>query len=204
MVILRPTRRLRSLLPTAVVSGRSDTALGDWYVNRIAVDRQPLLLFVSSTTLLPMLVPARDVRRLPDRLGTLVAARLRRCGIEAQIIAAEQQAMDTVSVAPTVDRSVLDIMVDFAKAVPHYVGPRRWAGEALAVAEDRLAETPCHAALSGDRVIFPNQKAPELLRGKWLANTPLQPTSGAKIVVHRSRMSGMSLGRQDNATMGTE
>ena len=92
--------------------------------------------------------------------------------------------MDPVSVAPTVDRSVLGIMVDFAKAVPHYVERRRWAGEALAVAEDRLAETPCHAGLSRDHLIFPNRKTPELLRAKWLANKPLQPTSGGKIVVH--------------------
>ena len=103
MVILRPTRKLRSLLPTAAVSARSDTALGDWYVNRIVVDRQPLLLVVSSASLLPMLLPARDVRGLPDRLGALVESRLRRCGIETQAIAAEQHAMHWVAVAPTVD-----------------------------------------------------------------------------------------------------
>ena len=176
-MILRPTRKLRSLLPMAPASTQSDTALGDWYVNRIVVDRQPLLLVVSSASLLPMLLPARDVRSLPDRLVTLVESRLRRCGIEAQAILREQQAMHPVAVASTVDRSVLGIMVDFAKAVPYHLKPGRWAGEALAVVEDRLAETPCHAALSGDRVIFPNRKAPELLRAKWLANRPLQPTA---------------------------
>ena len=184
MVILRPTRKLRSLLPTAGVSTQSDTALGDWYVNRIVVDHQPLLLVVSSASLLPMVLPARDVRSLPDRLGALVESRLRRCGIEAQVIFGERRAMCPVAIAPTVDRAVLGIMVDFAKAVPYYLQPGRWTGEALAVVEDRLAETPCRAALSGDRVIFPNRKAPELLRVKWLANRPLQPTSGVKIVVH--------------------
>lgn len=184
MVILRPTRKLRSLLPTAAVSARSDTALGDWYVNRIVIDRQPLLLVVSSASLLPMLLPARDVRGLPDRLGALVESRLRRCGIENRAIAAERRAMHGVAVAPTVDRSVLGIMVDFAKAVPYYLEPGRWTARALTVIEDRLAETPCHAALSGDRVIFPNRKAPELLREKWLATGPLRPTSGGNIVVH--------------------
>jgi hypothetical protein len=184
MVILRPTRKLRSLLPTATVSTQSDTALGDWYVNRIVVDRQPLLLIVSSASLLPMLLPARDVRSLPDRLGALVESRLRRCGVEAPAIFGEQRAMHPVAVAPTVDRSVLGIMVDFAKAVPWYLESGRWTGEALAVVEDRLAETPCHAVLSSDRVVFPNRKAPELLRAKWLANRPPQPTSGGKIVLH--------------------
>jgi uncharacterized protein DUF6933 len=184
MVILRPTRKLRSFLPTMAVPACSDTALGDWYVNRIVVDRQPLLLLVSSASLLPLLVPARDVRALPDRLSALVESRLRRSGVEQQVIARELQAMHPIAVAPTVDRSVLGIMVDFAKAIPYYLEPGRWVGEALAVVEERLAETPCHAGLSDDRVVFPNHKAPELLRAKWLANKPPQPPSGVKVVVH--------------------
>ena len=80
MVILRPTRKLNSLLPaTEVIPTSSDTALGDWYVNRVVVDRQPLLLLVSSTSLLPMLIPAQNVRGLPARLAALVEARLRGC-----------------------------------------------------------------------------------------------------------------------------
>jgi hypothetical protein len=61
MVTLRPTRKLRGALPISDVSKPSDTALGDWYVNRLVVDRRPLLLLVSSSSLLPMLVPGRDV-----------------------------------------------------------------------------------------------------------------------------------------------
>ena len=115
MVILRPTRKLSSLLPaTEVIPTSSDTALGDWYVNRVMVDRQPLLLLVSSTSLLPMLIPARNVRGLPARLAVLVEARLRRCGLDDRTIAAETLAMASVAVGPTVDRSVLGIMVDFA------------------------------------------------------------------------------------------
>ena len=143
MVTLRPTRKLRSLLPaTEIVPFTSDTALGDWYVNRIVVHRQPLLLFVSSTSLLPMLCPARDVRGLPDRLGALVRARLKRCGIDDQTIDAETRAMNSVVVGPTVDRSVLGIMVEFARVVPYYVEPGQWDETTLRLVEDRLAETP--------------------------------------------------------------
>ena len=176
MVILRPTKRLSSSLPTTEpVRDRSDTALGDWYANRIVVDRQPLLLLVSSASLLPLLLPARDVRSLPGRLGALVEARLRRCGIDARAIDAEQQAMRPVVIGPTVDRSVLGIMVDFAKAVSYQLKPGRWNEDTLSLVEERLAETPCHAARSADRVIVPETKAPALLRAKWLANRPLQP-----------------------------
>lgn len=181
MVILRLTQKLRALLPaTGVSSLDSDTALGDWYVNRIVVDRQPLLLLVSSASLLPMLLPARDVRNLPGRLAGLVEARLRRCGIEARAIEAEMQAMQPMAICPTADRSVLGIMTDFAKSVPYHLEPGQWREGSLAGVEERLAETPCYAGRGFDRVIFPERTAPELLRAKWLANKPLQPTRAAR------------------------
>lgn len=170
MVILRPTRRLRSLLPTTDVSTPGDTALGDWYVNRIVVMRQPLLLLVSSASLLPIVLPARNVRSLTDRFAGHVAWRLRRFDLDPKTIAAESEAMRQVVVAPTVDRSVLGIMVDFAKSVSYYLGdPRTENG--LEGLEDWLAETPCHAALTDERVVFPNRKAPALLEARWQAGT---------------------------------
>jgi hypothetical protein len=79
MVILRRTQKLRKLLPvSAAVTPESETALGDWYVNRVMVNRRPLLLVVSSRGLFPLLVPARDVGSLPERLPHLVASALRR------------------------------------------------------------------------------------------------------------------------------
>src|SRR2546430_6228640 len=83
MVILRPTRKLyRDLPPVLEPDARSDSALGDWYVNRLVVDRRPLLLVVSSTSLLSLLIPARHVSSLPSQLPTLVGSRLRRLGVE--------------------------------------------------------------------------------------------------------------------------
>lgn len=183
MVILRPIRKLQTLLPAAEVSRPGDTALGDWYVNRLVVDRQPLLLLVSSTSLLPMLVPAGDVRSLPDGLSALVGSRLRRMGIEAEAIAREQQAMAPVVVAPTVDRSVLGIMVDFAKGVPFHLEPGEWNVESLAVVEDLLAETPCYVGRRGEETIFPDQRAPALLRAKWLAEVS-PPAGSVRDILH--------------------
>ncbi len=162
----------------------SDTALGDWYVNRIVVDRQPLLLLVSSATLLPILIPARDVRTLPDRLARIVEARLRRCGIEASIIKAEIDAMSSVAVGSTLDRSVLGILFDFAKCVSFHLEPGQWDERMLPAVEAHLAETPCFASGPDNRVIFPDRKAPEALMSKWLANMPLPPTSGKWAGVH--------------------
>jgi hypothetical protein len=156
------------LRPSEGAPTRSATALGDWYVNRIVVDRHPLLLLISSASLLPIVVPARDVRELPARLVSLVAARVRRLGLDQQIIDAETAAMGPIVIGPTIDRSVLGIMVDFAKGIPYYLEPDRWDDASLTRVEDRLAETPCHASQRSDRVIFPDRKGQELLRQKWL------------------------------------
>ena len=168
MVILRPTQKLKVLLATRhAAPGSSDTALGDWYVNRLVLDRKPLLILVSSTSLLPLLVPARDVQGLPGRLSPLVGQRLCRLGIDAATIDAELDAMSYVTVAPTADRSVVGTMVDFAFAVPYHLDPGAWSEKTLSATEDWLAQTPCRASKREERVIFPDRKAPELLYAKW-------------------------------------
>ena len=169
MLILRPTRKLQRSLPvSADVDAESDTALGDWYVNRIVVDRKPLLLLLSAKSLLPILTPAREVRSLPDRLPELVSGRLESLGVSSSVIEQEVSAMSPIAIAPTVNRSVLGIMVDFAKLIPHYVDRIGWHPETLSVLEAQLEDNPCHA---GSRnTVFPNQKAPDLLTQRWLVH----------------------------------
>ena len=168
MVILRPTQKLKALLATRQPApGGSDTALGDWYVNRLVLDRKPLLILVSSTSLLPLLVPARDVQGLAGRLPALVGQRLYRLGIDAATIDAELHAMSLVTVAPTADRSVVGTMIDFASAVPYHLDPGALSEMTLPATEDWLAQTPCRASKREERVIFPDKKAPELLYAKW-------------------------------------
>jgi len=172
------------LKPSRNVPSTSDTALGDWYVNRVVVDRQPLLLLVSSASLLPMIVPARDVRSLPARLSSLVEGRLTRLGLDKSIVDCEIGEMGTVVIGQTIDRSVLGIMVDFAKGIPYYLEPGGWDETTLRMVEHRLAETPCHAARRADRVIFPETKTPELLHAKWLGSAPLHEMKGRPTTVH--------------------
>ena len=57
-------------------------------------------------------------------------------------------------------------MVDFGKSVPYYL-EAGWDDAALEVVEDRLAETPCHAGKPSELVVFPDQKAAELLAARW-------------------------------------
>jgi len=168
MVILRPTQKLRKALPvTEAATHESDTALGDWYVNRIVVDRRPLLLLVSSKGLFPLLVPARDVSSLPSRLPDLLAAALRRLSVPEELIVAECKAMEPVVVAPTRNRSVLGIMVDCAKSIPHHLAPGLWSDDTLPLVEYMLARTPWFAGKRADEVLFPLQAMPELLAARW-------------------------------------
>ena len=168
MVVLRRTQRLASAIPaSASASTRSDTALGDWYVNRLTVDRRPLLLLVSASGLLPILLPAREVGSLPERLPSVVGARLRRLGVGTAVAAAEVAAMEPVLVGPTVDRSIVGILVDFAKSVPFYLEQGAWDDGTLEFVEARLAETPCHAGARFEDVVFPNRKASELILARW-------------------------------------
>ena len=105
-------------------------------------------------------------------------------GLNDRLIVSETGAMETVMIGPTIDRSVLGIMVDFAKGLPHYLEPGPWDETALIGVEQRLAETPCRASQRSERVIFPDSKAPELLRMQWMANRPLGSTSGPWTTVH--------------------
>ena len=170
MVVLRATQKVLKLLPESAGSSvTSTTALGDWYVNRIVVDRQPLLLLVSSTSLLSVITPARDVKGLPRRLAAIVEERLRRIGIDQNTLALEVDATSVVTVAKTVDRSVTGQMVDFAKAIPYYLPQSGWSEGELKAVEDRLAETPCRASGPRQGVIFPGEVAFGLLKSAWSA-----------------------------------
>jgi hypothetical protein len=166
MVVIRPTRKLRAILPVSEAVGVSNTALGDWYVNRLIVDRQPLLLLVSSASLLSLVVRARNVRNLPMQLADFVADRLTRLGIATSLIEAERRAMTPVQIGATGDRSVLGIMVDFANGVPYFL-ESGWIDGDLNAVEDRLAENPCFAGKPSEQVVFPEKQAPALLRARW-------------------------------------
>ena len=125
-----------------------------------------LLLLVSARSLLPALVPARDVRGLPDRLAHVVGDRLLRLGVARSLVEAEIRAMDPVVVAKTADRSVLGTMNDFAKIIPFHLEPRYWDDTSLETVEAKLEHMPCRVTRKLSEVISPDSKAQELAGGK--------------------------------------
>jgi hypothetical protein len=172
VVFLRATQKVLRLLPTSGSAEQESTsALGDWYVNRIVIDRQPLLLLLSSKSLLAILEPARDLKKLPLRLPTLVEERLARLPISRHIISCEVAAIREVVVGKTIDRSVVGQMVDFAKALTFYLPESGWGTSDLREAEARFAETPCRCSGADKDVIWPERKAIELLETTWPSNS---------------------------------
>lgn len=172
VVIFRVTQKLlRSLPHFADELGVSANALGDWYANRIVVDRRPLLLLVSSKSLLAILTPARDVKTIPERLAQIVGDRLRRLQVSEAVVASEIEATAQVRVGKTIDRSVTGQLVDFAKVLPYYLPVGGWDDMTLRTAEDKLAETPCRSSRPFAEVIWPRQAAVRLLEVTWLRNT---------------------------------
>ena len=169
MVALRRTGKLDRLLPRpSEVTAVPDSALGDWYVTRVVVERQPVLVLISSRSLLPIVTPARDVRALPDILPALVGQRLKRLGFVSSVVEREVEAMNPVTVARTIDRSVVGILTNFASSILYYVDDHPTARDWLMV-EDRLAETPCFASRTSG-TIFPVDRTLELLAEKWMPN----------------------------------
>ncbi len=167
MVVLRATMKvLKRLAAPAPEVGPSDTALGDWYVNRIVVDRRPLLLLVSSESRLPLLHDARNVRSLPERLPSLVLRRLEALSIPSEWIRKEVEAMDEVRVASTASRSILGQMTGYANDIWYWLPERAWTTGDLLSVEHKLEMAPCllgraHTAL------FPVQRTLEVLAAKW-------------------------------------
>lgn len=171
VVVLRATQKVLRLLAQSEHSpSASDTALGDWYANRIVIARQPLLLLVSQKSLLSILTPARDVKQLPERLPEIVGARLRRLDMDETVIAAEVEAMNVVVVAETTDRSVTGQMVDFAKHLTYYLPEKAWSEADLQAAEGKLAKMPCRSSRPFDQVIFPLDATLRLLANAWSAD----------------------------------
>lgn len=139
MVVLRCTRKLLRRLRKAPIdiAPASSGALGDWYANLLFVYRRPLVIAVSGRTLLPFLVPARDLHKLgpvlAEELGRLLAA----LGISAGRIHQEQSLMTDIVFARTDTRQILGTMNDFDRMLD----PR--PGQSLTSAALELAEAPC-------------------------------------------------------------
>jgi hypothetical protein len=148
LYLLRCTRPLLQdaarHLTTAAHGAVSDTRLGDWFMTRLNCGRQRYLLATSSRSLLSVVVPARDLRGVPDRMARAVGELLAELGIPSEPLQREVAAMKRAAVAPTNDRSVLAFMTNLRVDADWELHDLAWRpGRTLHYVNVRLSETPC-------------------------------------------------------------
>jgi hypothetical protein len=148
MYLLRCTASLRAAAlqhhPPAEPADQSDTRLGDWYATRLNVGPQRYILASSGLSLLSVVVEARNVPALPDRLSNAVAAVLRDIGVGQAAAAAEIRLMTAPRVAPTADRRVLGSMTALRAEADWELRDLAFRpGRTLHYVNVRLATTPC-------------------------------------------------------------
>jgi hypothetical protein len=125
---------------------RSGTRLGDWFATRLNVGHQRYVLATSRKTLLTLVVPARDLASLPERMASALERLLAHLDVDARTRRAEIGAMAEARVARTDSRSVLGSMSHLAERAHAELCelPHR-PGRSLDHVNVWLANEPCGA-----------------------------------------------------------
>jgi hypothetical protein len=148
MYLLRCTASLRSAAlqhhAAATAADRSETRLGDWYGTRLNVGAQRYILATSAQTLLSVVVEARNIPGLPDRLRAAVAAVLCDVGIPESVVAAEIRLMHDARIGATTERRVLGSMTALRAEADWDLRDLAFRpGRTLHYVNMRLAMAPC-------------------------------------------------------------
>ena len=117
------------------------TVLGNWYANIVFARPEQLVVCISENTLLPVVVPAKDFTRLPERIASAVSDILKVIEVPDDDIAAEFLEMQDAHFSKTTDRRILGCLNDFVFHVQHGAGSH----PELSLHERalRLARMPC-------------------------------------------------------------
>lgn len=115
VLILRCTAKLLSRLKAPVVAAPppSTTRLGDWYATILIWRPAHRVLLVNELTRLAVVLPARELSTLAERIPEAVARVLLDIGVEPGVVEEERSAMTEISFAKTASRSVLGTMNEF-------------------------------------------------------------------------------------------
>jgi hypothetical protein len=112
--VVRGTKKFLDRVTSAPAASieRSSTALGDWYAT-VLFWKPQVALFVSETTLLPVLVPFAPAVSVIDRFVDTLASVLGADNVANNFRALEIAEMREHGVAKTVNRSVVGVMNEF-------------------------------------------------------------------------------------------
>jgi hypothetical protein len=119
VVILRCTQKLLRRLGRPVVPNPepSSTILGDWYADILFTQPRQVVLCVSEHARLPIVLLARELRTLDERLPVALGSVLKDLHVSQSAILRELAGMTAFEVARTASRSILGTINDYAVAV---------------------------------------------------------------------------------------
>ena len=140
---LRCTRKLLKRLPVQPqVSARPmSNVLGDWYADILFTRPQHLVMCTSERSLLPVVLPARELSTLLPRFRRALQKMLAKLSVPSHLIDSELAQMSEVAIAPTASRVVLGFMNDFKFQCRVHLAHD--AGLSLEQLSLLLAQTPC-------------------------------------------------------------
>jgi hypothetical protein len=120
---LRCTQKLlrRGLAETPPTGSPATTLLGDWYANVLVARPNHLVLCISERTLLPVVVLARDIKHLPQRVVEALAPVLQSLRVDQSAIEAELAAMQMWQVGRTASKSVVGSLNELMFFLEHQV-----------------------------------------------------------------------------------
>jgi hypothetical protein len=114
MVAIRCTQKLLARIGApSPVTEPTTTRLGDWYARPVSIGHQRLILLISEHSRLPVLMPARDVKRLARNFPVALARVLLELDIDCAAIEREVAATREAVIAKTESRSLLGTLNDF-------------------------------------------------------------------------------------------
>jgi hypothetical protein len=124
MFTLHCTRKLLNrgapkLLPVAAAP---TTVLGDWYANIVFTRPEQVVVCLSERTLLPVVVTAKDIKHLPERVAAAAGTMLRSIGVSPDDIESELSEMAVGQLGTTASRRVLGSLNDVVFHFQHGTG----------------------------------------------------------------------------------
>ncbi len=130
MVTLRCTHKLLRYLRAVAVQRDTDfptTRLGDWYANLLFTKRRRLIVCVSESSLLPVIVAAKDPSSFSSRFREAVRSMLWTVGVSRDALDRELLEMAGVTIGRTANRSVLCSLNELALGARYaFCSSRKW------------------------------------------------------------------------------
>ena len=169
MLVFRCTQKLRSRLkvPGSPDVPHSSTQLGDWYGNTLTVGRLRLVIFISETTMLPIVLTFRESKTIVSRFQRVLADVLEALQVPQSVVAQEIDIGGGFVFGPTASRSVVGVLNELGFMAEVHL--RSGTGDNLLELSLRLSGVP----IGPLRHVFPDEAVRILLapsaprRARW-------------------------------------